>query len=617
MQKLPVRYFDQNATGDIMSLYTNDTDTLRQMMAQSLPQFISSTITIVAVFVAMLVTSVWLTLFVIAFLIFMMVIVKHVGGKSGKYFVAQQASLGDVNGYVEEMIHGQKVVKVFCHEPQAAAVFDEKNEGLFENATKANSFANILMPITNNLGNLQYVCIAILGGVLALHGVGGLTLGAIAAFLQLSKSFTQPIGQISQQASAIVMALAGAGRIFHMLDEQPEQDEGYVHLVNAERDADGNLRKADHRTHLWAWEHPHQDGTVTYTQLQGDVQMEHVDFGYVPEKIVLHDVSLYAKPGQKIAFVGATGAGKTTIQNELVKRGYKRGILHTTRSKRASEINGRDYIFVNNSQFNNLKLINHFAATTKIGENQYGIDKSICDEDAIFVTNREMIEQLKRNLKCNIVSIYIKTTDKQREERLRIRGSSKEEIEEKITRNNIYQETEEKYADFIVENDELNIAVDKIEDIIENIEGKKEIIDAHSHIGIDYKYGTSKLDEYVEFCKKNGITKANVMPQPNPAYVINGKIVPCMTWQYKDGKITYETYDNTNKNPYKYINYYYYQQCKNVKEMNINFIPLIHPILDELQYVEELIKKIKKNKKRLIMIIENKLKNLLIKWMLI
>ena len=321
MQKLPVRYFDQNATGDIMSLYTNDTDTLRQMMAQSLPQFISSTITIVAVFVAMLVTSVWLTLFVIAFLIFMMVIVKHVGGKSGKYFVAQQASLGDVNGYVEEMIHGQKVVKVFCHEPQAAAVFDEKNEGLFENATKANSFANILMPITNNLGNLQYVCIAILGGVLALHGVGGLTLGAIAAFLQLSKSFTQPIGQISQQASAIVMALAGAGRIFHMLDEQPEQDEGYVHLVNAERDADGNLRKADHRTHLWAWEHPHQDGTVTYTQLQGDVQMEHVDFGYVPEKIVLHDVSLYAKPGQKIAFVGATGAGKTTITN-LINRFY-------------------------------------------------------------------------------------------------------------------------------------------------------------------------------------------------------------------------------------------------------------------------------------------------------
>ena len=321
MQKLPVRYFDQNATGDIMSLYTNDTDTLRQMMAQSLPQFISSTITIVAVFVAMLVTSVWLTLFVIAFLIFMMVIVKHVGGKSGKYFVAQQASLGDVNGYVEEMIHGQKVVKVFCHEPQAAAVFDEKNEGLFENATKANSFANILMPITNNLGNLQYVCIAILGGVLALHGIGGLTLGAIAAFLQLSKSFTQPIGQISQQASAIVMALAGAGRIFHMLDEQPEQDEGYVHLVNAERDADGNLRKADHRTHLWAWEHPHQDGTVTYTQLQGDVQMEHVDFGYVPEKIVLHDVSLYAKPGQKIAFVGATGAGKTTITN-LINRFY-------------------------------------------------------------------------------------------------------------------------------------------------------------------------------------------------------------------------------------------------------------------------------------------------------
>ena len=321
MQTLPIRYFDQNATGDVMSLYTNDTDTLRQMISQSLPQFVSSSITVIAVFIAMLVTSGWLTLFVIVFLIFMLLIVKNIGGKSGKYFIAQQNSLGDVNGYIEEMIHGQKVVKVFCHEPQAAKTFDEKNEALFENAAKANSFANILMPIVNNLGNLQYVCIAILGGLLALHDVGGLTLGAIAAFLQLSKSFTQPIGQISQQASAIVMALAGAGRIFHMLDEQPEQDEGYVHLVNATRDEEGNLRKADHRTHLWAWEHPHQDGTVTYTELQGDVQMEQVDFGYVPEKIVLHDVSVYAKPGQKIALVGATGAGKTTITN-LINRFY-------------------------------------------------------------------------------------------------------------------------------------------------------------------------------------------------------------------------------------------------------------------------------------------------------
>lgn len=321
MQTLPIRYFDQNATGDIMSLYTNDTDTLRQMMSQSLPQFVSSTVTIIAVFIAMLYTSVWLTLFVVVFLIFMLTIVKKIGGKSGKYFVAQQKSLGDVNGYIEEMMHGQKVVKVFCHEPQAAETFDEKNEGLFQNAAKANSFANILMPIVNNLGNLQYVCIAVLGGLLALHGVGGLTLGAIAAFLQLSKSFTQPIGQISQQASAIIMALAGAGRIFDMLDEKPEADEGYVHLVDAEKDKNGNLRKADHRTHLWAWEHPHQDGTVTYTEMQGDMQMEHVDFGYVPEKIVLHDVSLYAKPGQKIAFVGATGAGKTTITN-LINRFY-------------------------------------------------------------------------------------------------------------------------------------------------------------------------------------------------------------------------------------------------------------------------------------------------------
>lgn len=321
MQTLPIRYFDQNATGDVMSLYTNDTDTLRQMISQSLPQFVSSSITMIAVFIAMLATSGWLTLFVIVFLVFMLIIVKKIGGKSGRYFIAQQNSLGDVNGYIEEMIHGQKVVKVFCHEPQAAKTFDEKNETLFENATKANSFSNILMPIVNNLGNLQYVCIAILGGVLALHGVGGLTLGGIAAFLQLSKSFTQPIGQISQQASAIVMALAGAGRIFHMLDEQPEQDEGYVHLVNATRDKEGNLCKADHRTQLWAWEHPHHDGTVTYTELQGDIQMEQVDFGYVPEKIVLHDVSVYAKPGQKIALVGATGAGKTTITN-LINRFY-------------------------------------------------------------------------------------------------------------------------------------------------------------------------------------------------------------------------------------------------------------------------------------------------------
>ena len=320
MQTLPIRFFDTHASGDVMSLYTNDTDTLRQMLAQSVPQIFSSIVTVIAVFVAMVRLSIWLTLFVLVFVALMMLITKFVGGKSGAFFVKQQNSIGAVNGYIEEMIHGQKVIKVFCHEEQTKDGFDKHNDALFQNAAWANSFANILMPIMNNLGYVQYVLLAMLGGALAFHGVGGLTLGAIAAFLQLSRSFTMPISQISQQASAIVMALAGAGRIFDLLDEAPETDEGYVTLVDAE-EKDGVLTETDHRTGIWAWKHPHADGTVTYTRMAGDVQFFDVDFGYVPEKIVLHDVSLYAKPGEKVAFVGATGAGKTTITN-LINRFY-------------------------------------------------------------------------------------------------------------------------------------------------------------------------------------------------------------------------------------------------------------------------------------------------------
>ena len=320
MQTLPIRFFDTHASGDVMSLYTNDTDTLRQMLAQSVPQIFSSIVTVIAVFVAMVRLSIWLTLFVLVFVALMMLITKFVGGKSGAFFIKQQNSIGAVNGYIEEMIHGQKVIKVFCHEEQTKEGFDKHNDALFQNAAWANSFANILMPIMNNLGYVQYVLLAMLGGALAFHGVGGLTLGAIAAFLQLSRSFTMPISQISQQASAIVMALAGAGRIFDLLDEAPETDEGYVTLVDAE-EKDGVLTETDHRSGIWAWKHPHADGTVTYTRMAGDVQFFDVDFGYVPEKIVLHDVSLYAKPGEKVAFVGATGAGKTTITN-LINRFY-------------------------------------------------------------------------------------------------------------------------------------------------------------------------------------------------------------------------------------------------------------------------------------------------------
>ncbi|MFR1759079.1 MAG: ABC transporter ATP-binding protein, partial [Christensenellaceae bacterium] len=320
MQSLPIRYFDTHTHGDVMSRYTNDTDTLRQMISQSVPQMFSAVITIVTVFAAMVATSLPLTLLVLVLVAFMLVITGKIGGQSGRYFVRQQAALGKVNGYIEEMINGQKVIKVFCHEERATQDFNRLNEALCDDATQANTFANILMPIMGNLGNLQYVLIAIAGGAMAIGGVGGLTLGAIASFLQLSRSFTMPISQLSQQLNSIVMALAGAQRIFQLMDEAPETDEGYVTLVNARRQG-GKLEESQTRTGLWAWKHPHGDGTVTYTPLTGDVRFLDVDFGYEPDKTVLHNVTLYAEPGQKVAFVGATGAGKTTITN-LINRFY-------------------------------------------------------------------------------------------------------------------------------------------------------------------------------------------------------------------------------------------------------------------------------------------------------
>ena len=328
MQTLPIRYFDTHSHGEIMSHYTNDTDTLRQMIAQALPQVFSSMISIVAVFVAMLSQSLWLTLTVVLFTMLILWVTGRVSGKSGKFFVKQQQSLASVNGYIEEMMNGQKVVKVFCHEGKAVEEFDRRNEELCLNATEANRFANILGPINNNMGHILYVILAVIGAGLSLSGVtnvslsgagGAVTLGMIASFLTLSRSFVMPISQVSQQLSSVIMALAGAERIFRLMDEPSEADEGYVTLVNAKRDENGQLCESDHRTGLWAWKHPHSDGTTTYTELKGDIVLDDVDFGYTPEKIVLHDISIYAKPGQKIAFVGATGAGKTTITNLLTR----------------------------------------------------------------------------------------------------------------------------------------------------------------------------------------------------------------------------------------------------------------------------------------------------------
>lgn len=321
MQNLPIRYFDTHSHGDIMSYYTNDTDTLRQMISQSIPQVFSSLVTIVAVFAAMVATNIWLTIIVLVTITVIMFVGNKITAKSGKYFIKQQQSIAATNGYIEEMINGQKVVKVFCHEEEAKEGFDRLNEELCVNATEANRFANILMPVMGNMGHLQYALIAIIGGALGISGFGGITLGAIASFLQLSRNFTNPISQVSQQINSIVMALAGAERIFTLMDEEVETDKGYVTLVNAKRNLNGEIVETPEHTGLWAWKHPHNDGTVTYTELKGDVRLTEVDFGYNENKIVLHDVSVFAEPGQKVAFVGATGAGKTTITN-LINRFY-------------------------------------------------------------------------------------------------------------------------------------------------------------------------------------------------------------------------------------------------------------------------------------------------------
>ena len=322
MESLPIRYFDTHSHGDIMSIYTNDIDTLRQMISQSLPQLVSSVITVVSVFISMIALNIPLTIVMLVMVAIMIRVTGFVTGKSGRYFVDQQKNLGAVNGYIEEMMEGQKVVKVFCHEDASIEQFNQLNDALFESADNANRYANILGPINNNLGHISYVVTAMLGSVLAIFGVGGFTLGGLAAFLQFNRSFVQPISQISQQINSVVMALAGADRIFRVMDEPSETDEGYVELINATKDADGSLHEADRRTGLWAWKHYHKaDGTVTYVEQRGDVVLDGVDFGYTPEKIVLHDIRLYARPGQKIAFVGATGAGKTTITN-LLNRFY-------------------------------------------------------------------------------------------------------------------------------------------------------------------------------------------------------------------------------------------------------------------------------------------------------
>ena len=322
MESLPIRYFDTNAHGDIMSVYTNDIDTLRQMISQSLPQFLSSVITIVGVLVSMILLNIPLTIVTLIMVGIMLYATSVFGGKSGKYFLKQQQDLGKVNGYIEEMMEGQKVVKVFCHEEECIKDFNELNDKLYESANKANCFVNYLGPVNGQLGNLSYVACAIIGGVLALNGVGGFTLGGLASFLTFNKSFNMPVNQVSQQFNSVVMALAGAQRVFALLDEQPETDEGYVTLVNVRKKEDGTLEETQQRTGHWAWKHFHKaEGTTDYTELNGDVVFDGVDFGYNPEKTVLHDVKMYANAGQKIAFVGSTGAGKTTITN-LINRFY-------------------------------------------------------------------------------------------------------------------------------------------------------------------------------------------------------------------------------------------------------------------------------------------------------
>ena len=318
MQKLPIRYFDSRPHGEIMSTYTNDVDTLRQMLSQSIPQVFSALVSMITILISMFATNVYLTLLVLAMVVLMIFVSKYLGGNSSRYFIKQQEDLGKVDGYIEEMMQGQKVIKVFNHEEETKKKFDELNEQLCDSVTNANTYANILMPCIMNIGNLGYVLVAVVGGILSINGI--LTIGGIAAFLQFVKAFTSPLGQVSQQMNSIVMALAGAERIFNLIDEEVEQDEGYVTLVNAKME-DGKIVETEERTGMWAWKHPHKDGRITYTRLRGQVEFENVQFGYVEHKRILHDITLKAKEGQKVSFVGATGAGKTTITN-LINRFY-------------------------------------------------------------------------------------------------------------------------------------------------------------------------------------------------------------------------------------------------------------------------------------------------------
>ena len=322
METLPIRYFDQHTTGSIMSLYTNDTDTLRMMISMSIPQIMMASITILVTFLSMLFLSPLLTVLAVIMIGVLILAAKHIGGHSGKYFVKQQRAIADVTGFVQERMTGQRVVKVFNHERKSEQEFDALNERLFESAANANSYANMMGPTIGNIGNLQFVLTAVLGGFLSVMGIGGITLGIMASYLQFTKSFTQPFMMVAQQFNSIVMALAGAERIFALMDEPSEMDDGYVTLVNAKWDREGNLVETPERTGIWAWKHPHKaDGTVTYTELKGDVRFYDMSFGYTSDHMVLHDISLYAKPGQKLAFVGSTGAGKTTITN-LINRFY-------------------------------------------------------------------------------------------------------------------------------------------------------------------------------------------------------------------------------------------------------------------------------------------------------
>ncbi len=322
MERLPIRYFDTNAHGDIMSVYTNDVDTLRQMISQSLPQLVSACISFVSVLISMIVLDIPLTILSVVMVLVMLKVMSKLSAKAGEYFGRQQRDLGKVNGYIEEMMEGQKVVKVFCHEDKSFEQFKKLNDDLRRSAETANKIGNIMMPVNGNLGNISYVLCAVIGGVLALSGHTELTIGTLVAFLSLNKSFTQPVTMISQQASSVVMAMAGAERVFRLLDEKPEEDEGYVELVNVIENADGSLTETGERTGVWAWKHPHKaDGSVSYTKLRGEVTFDGVDFGYTDDKTVLHDIKMYAKPGQKLAFVGSTGAGKTTITN-LINRFY-------------------------------------------------------------------------------------------------------------------------------------------------------------------------------------------------------------------------------------------------------------------------------------------------------